>query len=281
MAKACPIDNLKTILLGTDGSEFSRSATEAAISLAARCSSRLLAVNVLEVSGIFVVEAAGLVKKEEARVKENVLAPVQKMASRAGVGFEAIVKIGEEAWRPIASEARKQGAELIVLGRRGRTDLARLTMGSVTARVIGNAPCDVLVVPENVAFDCQVVAVATDGSRYSESAIREALKIADACGSRLVIISVAESPAGKDIRASEENVANAKRQAATHGIDAETITACGKAYSQIIAAAETKRAGLIVMGCRGHTGLARLLVGSVTERVIGHASAAVLVACAP
>jgi len=41
--------------------------------------------------------------------------------------------------------------------------------------------------------------------------------------------------------------------------------------------AEQKKVGLIVVGSHGRTGLERLLMGSVTERVIGHANCAVLV----
>ena len=41
--------------------------------------------------------------------------------------------------------------------------------------------------------------------------------------------------------------------------------------------AELKKVGLIVVGSHGRTGLKRLLMGSVTERVIGHANCAVLV----
>jgi nucleotide-binding universal stress UspA family protein len=41
--------------------------------------------------------------------------------------------------------AQKNKINLIVLGTHGRTGLMRLLMGSTTARVIGQAPCDVLV----------------------------------------------------------------------------------------------------------------------------------------
>ena len=41
---------------------------------------------------------------------------------------------------------RSQGADLIIMGSHGRTGLTRLLMGSVTERVIGLAPCPVMVV---------------------------------------------------------------------------------------------------------------------------------------
>jgi nucleotide-binding universal stress UspA family protein len=42
--------------------------------------------------------------------------------------------------------ARAIGAELIVIGRRGKGFVARTLLGSVATRVVGRAPCDVLVV---------------------------------------------------------------------------------------------------------------------------------------
>ena len=51
----------------------------------------------------------------------------------------------------------------------------------------------------------------------------------------------------------------------------------GEPYNLIISAAKAKKADLIVMGSHGRRGLSRLLMGSVTERVIGHAKCAVLV----
>ena len=50
------------------------------------------------------------------------------------------------AEHPVADRAQKEKASLIVMGSHGRTGLKRLLMGSVTERVIGHAPCPVLVV---------------------------------------------------------------------------------------------------------------------------------------
>jgi nucleotide-binding universal stress UspA family protein len=55
--------------------------------------------------------------------------------------------IGEgEAYEAVVKVAKEQAVDVIVLGSHGRTGLRRLLMGSVTEKVIGYAPCPVLVV---------------------------------------------------------------------------------------------------------------------------------------
>jgi universal stress protein A len=50
----------------------------------------------------------------------------------------------------------------------------------------------------------------------------------------------------------------------------------GVASEQIVRAARSRRAGLIVMGTHGRTGLAKLFLGSVAERVVGSAPCPVM-----
>jgi nucleotide-binding universal stress UspA family protein len=164
---------------------------------------------------------------------------------------------------------------MIIVGRHGRTGLVRLMMGSVAAKVIGHAPCNVLVVSPAAHAEFKNVLVATDGSQYSEAAIREAIGIAKRCNGSLVALSVASADAER--KAAEDTVRYATELAAKEGVKAEGITIIGKPYEAIVDAAKQKRADLIVVGSHGRRGLERLLMGSVTERVIGHTEAGVLV----
>ena len=60
------------------------------------------------------------------------------------------------------------------------------------------------------------------------------------------------------------------------GVRAKTVLLHGVADQQIIRAARSKKADLIVMGTHGRTGLARLFLGSVASRVVAGASCPVL-----
>lgn len=67
-------------------------------------------------------------------------------------------------------------------------------------------------------------------------------------------------------------------QAAGDNVQCEVIIREGnEPYELIINEAEKVQAGLIVVGSHGRTGLEKLLMGSVAERIIGHAKCSVLV----
>jgi nucleotide-binding universal stress UspA family protein len=65
--------------------------------------------------------------------------------------------------------------------------------------------------------------------------------------------------------------------ASKEGLKIEGAAVIGKSYEVIVDMAKQKQADLIVVGSHGRRGLERLLMGSVTERVIGHSGTAVLV----
>ncbi len=69
----------------------------------------------------------------------------------------------------------------------------------------------------------------------------------------------------------------AKRIASKTGTSIKVEILEGHPAEQIIETIKNFKNNLIVMGSHGRTGTRRLLMGSVTEKVIGHASCPVLV----
>lgn len=141
----CPIREHGKILVATDGSEFSKAAVCQAINLAKICSSKIYAIAVVEVNPEFESLASDLVEKMEKATKEH-LDSIKAQIIKEGLECETIVHQGEEPYEFIVSEAEKLKVDVIVMGSHGRSGLKRLLMGSVTSRVIGHAPCNVLVV---------------------------------------------------------------------------------------------------------------------------------------
>lgn len=145
-AAACPITGLKKILLATDGSTYSEKALREAVNLAKTCGTKLYVVSVIEVNPEYATMAPNVVEKLEKETGE-LMDAVRTCVQREGIDSEIITHEGEEAWKFIIDEARARNVDMIVMGTHGRSGLTRLLMGSVTQKVIGHAPCKVLVVP--------------------------------------------------------------------------------------------------------------------------------------
>jgi nucleotide-binding universal stress UspA family protein len=61
------------------------------------------------------------------------------------------------------------------------------------------------------------------------------------------------------------------------GVEAQCDVLEGRPAAAVVREAEAIGAELIVVGARGGTGISRVLLGSVAERIVRHASSAVLV----
>ena len=180
------------------------------------------------------------------------------------------------------------------MGRRGRTGLKRLMMGSVTARVVGLAPCSVLVVPKVPQLAFNNILVATDGSAFRRPLQPRQSGLAKRNGSMLSVISVVPSEiatptdlhftvaqrehiAEKEMHEAEKSAKAVKDAALKQDISVKAFIISGKPADAIIETAKERKADLIVLGSHGRTGLEKLLMGSVAERVIVLSSCPVLV----
>ena len=147
MAKqVCPTPGFERLLVATDGSGFSKAAVEEAIKIAGVCSSTLYVLLVIEISAEIEMWDAQSADKLEKDMR-SYLNGIKAKAARAGVKCEIILHLGDEPYKDIVSEAKKRKINTIIMGSHGRTGLTRLLMGSVVSRVIGHAPCKVLVIP--------------------------------------------------------------------------------------------------------------------------------------
>jgi nucleotide-binding universal stress UspA family protein/uncharacterized membrane protein YfcA len=129
--------------------------------------------------------------------------------------------------------------------------------------------------------------VATDGSEFSGGALREAFRMAQKCGARVRVVSVVAGSVehetlGEQLLDQELDAARAHlddvRARAAAGVPCETEILHGaNVHEQIVGEAERWQADLIIVGRRGRRGLARILVGDATLKVIGGARCSVLV----
>lgn len=270
----CPIAKIEKLLLSTDGSKYCDGAIREAINLAKACKSKLYAISVVKVNRELIALAPAIVEKMEKETRKH-LEGVQSKASKEGVDCEIIVHEGEEPYEYIVDEAANHKVGMIVVGRYGHSGIMRTMMGSVTVKVIGFTLCRVMVVPKDAKLSFKKILIATDGSMHSDFAAHEAIDIAKRCGSTLRVLSVAKKD--ENLARAKECVETVRKDAEKAGVKVEPVVRTGVPHDVIVNTASQEDVGLIVIGSHGRTGISKLFMGSVTERVIGHAKNAVLV----
>lgn len=143
----CPLIKGKRILVALDGSIYSDKALDQALSMAKLCGSTLLAITVMELYPATLGSAPGVeerLSKEAGRILEK----AKNKAAEDNIPCETKVHIGKHPHEFIVQEAMERDIDLIVMGAHGRTGLLKKRLlGSVAERVIGHAPCAVLVTP--------------------------------------------------------------------------------------------------------------------------------------
>jgi nucleotide-binding universal stress UspA family protein len=133
---------IRRILHPTDLTEISDNALAAAINLAKQNHADLLLVHALPPpTPIYEIESSVRPEAEEALAK--LLKRVTDVGAKAK---RVLIKGSAPVSNNIARCARFFGADLIVMGTRGRTGISRWLVGSHASRVIARAHCPVMVV---------------------------------------------------------------------------------------------------------------------------------------
>jgi len=280
-----------TIIVGYDESESSKAALKESSLWVKKHGGRLFLVHAVFFDE---EEFANLPTQREQRLdtggrickiaKETILA-------EDGIDVESLLCEGEPP-EIIADVAKGKHADLIALGTYGRKGLRRLLMGSVTAEVILNAPCDVLVVKRQCS-ECtglySSLLVSFDGSDYSKKALQRACELAKVDNAVVSVLYVipryeemieffrTDSILKSLQREADKIMAQAQAIATQIGVSIKTHIREGHAADEIIIAAERLENDLIIMGTHGWKGFSKAVMGSTTRRVITHATCPILV----
>ncbi len=269
-----PTGRMERIMLVTDGTEYSAGAVREAITLAKRCEAQLFAFTVLAMPDHEAPLAEPMHKFEKTAAVAR-LSAVQAQAEAAGVHCEILLGHGEDPYAAIAEQAEQSAMDVIVMGRRDKSDLVRAMLGSTTEKVIGHTHSDVLVVPRDSRIAGKGIVLPVDGSRHSDAAAITVLNFVKHCRVPVTVVSVAIDERLKDdARALAQRV---RALMADGGVAVAVDVRVGEPAEAIVASVEAHGADLVVMGSHGRTGLDRLMVGSVSERVIGRSHCPVLV----
>jgi len=289
--------NVERIVCPVDFSEYSGRAYDYAYSLARHYGAKLFVEHVvqpLQAAYPYYPFPEAALEDTWSHVctqAEKGLQELVKTHSRNGLQPECVIQQGFP-WESILSFAEEKSADLIVMGTHGRRGLDRLTMGSVTERVLRKARCPVLAVrkpahdfvkPESKSDSVHLrrILLCTDFSDHAQRALGYAFSLAMEYTAQLTLCHVLE-----DFKSEEhlrESTANAVRELeklvppdVSNWCTVKSLVRTGKPYQEIIQLAQEDQSDLVILGVRGRNALDLALFGSTTYRVIQLGSCPVL-----
>lgn len=271
------------LLVGYDGRPASRDALSFAKALAETGETELRVASVRGYWPELLGESYELVVKEDERwIGRGATAVL------GDVPFSVRVLPGGHETAGLRELAEAEGSDLIVVGSTHRGRIGRVCPGSVGERVLNEAPCAVAVAPRGLAdrgLQFGTIAIGFDGSKQAQAALHTAIDLARRTDATLRVLAAIDTSHTFGVDGGppgEEEKARAKRRLehavehARESVEAEGQMLYGVPSHAIPEAAED--ADLLVIGSRGHYGVARrLLLGSVAARVMRSAPCPTLV----
>jgi nucleotide-binding universal stress UspA family protein len=209
----------------------------------------------------------------------------------AQVRMKRVTRRGISAASLIRDYADEEDVDLTVMGTHGRRGPAHVLLGSVAEEVVRTSMNPVLTIPERATSAplraVERVLVPLDLSQHSLLGLEHGKALAESYGARLQLFHVVERMsypsfyaleegdlssllAGVEERAREE-LARTMEQIEGSSVPFDTHIAQGEVVPAILDFAKSERSDLIVLTSHGLTGLTRLLLGSVAEKVIRRA----------
>lgn len=149
---------MKKILVPVDGSDVSKLAAEKAVETANLYKGKLIFIYVVDTRGIYTYDIGGIVSipfnypkitDQLMDVRTKFLDDFVSQIGIKDIDVERVVLHGEPSDK-ILEYAKNEKCDMIIMGRRGLSKARRFFVGSVTQRVIADAPCPVLIVNKEI-----------------------------------------------------------------------------------------------------------------------------------
>lgn len=287
------------VLVASDGSPSARGAADLALSFPWPAGARVRGAVALGRAGWLGTQYRAAMIRELHAQAEDLDRQLARRWPQAQV-FE----LHDSPAEAILNEARRFRADAIVLGWRGHGTFERLLAGSVSRAVAERAKCSVVVVRGGTRLAAggpRRFAIGFDGSENSRKAIRFLARLAPPRGNAVVLAHVLEalvaaplSHAGSSLRvqvrrALERRAAELRRRAERRlraaaamlerrGWQVSLRLRSGDPLSELLGEARRSRAEVLVVGARGASGAARMLLGSVASGALNQSSLPVVVA---
>ncbi|MEX0600472.1 MAG: universal stress protein [Rhodothermales bacterium] len=270
-----------TILFTTDFSDCAERAFSHASHLSARYDAHLHVLNVVPPGHS---PDEGPLAYMDLTKEEDVWTDAYQADAEDGVAVVHSSIKAASAVEGILEYAKSYDVDLIVMGTHGRTGIDHLLSGSVAEDVVRHASCPVLTVrcSERAGWKEQVNRILVPVDFSEHMAVGPALELARIYGAEVDLLHVIEEAVLPTIYGVEplspgaplyvQRTEGALRKAVedfdTEDLEIRAHVRIGNPSRRILEFAEEDRCDLIVVASQGRTGLGRLLMGSVAEKVI-------------
>jgi nucleotide-binding universal stress UspA family protein len=272
------------VLVATDGSTYGQWGLNWVATLPFVEPPRVTALHVLDRAAFRLPFRTKLeIQRVEAHAARTLRKATQQLAA---LKLKGTARKEQGAVAPVILKRAPKRDGLLVVGNQGLGALDRFLLGSVSTNLIHHATCPVLVVKEEAA-PLRRITLAIDGSDASSEALEFVLTKfqpdrSTGKGGRVPIqVSVIHvMPSIKYPKLKEAGrrfVEPSVRKLIKAGFTAEPVCQIGKPAAEIMKVASKHRVNLIVMGAQGLGAIDRVLLGSVSTRVVQHANCSVLV----
>jgi nucleotide-binding universal stress UspA family protein len=282
-ADAVSYDMPREILVPTDGSPLGRDAVEYVVETFPDGVLRLL----------YVIDPRYTGPDDDELHPERVFADLRDVADEREVPVKTETRVGHPG-REIVEYSEEHAIDEIAMGSHGRERTARILYGSVAENVVRRAPVPVTVVRPHQRSGTLHVLVAIDASEQSQKALEYALAVFPE--SELTVFHAIEprethygegqeihSDASYDQIEAEaaELLVGARETANEHGVEAETTMGVewgpNEQADAILDYVGANDVDHVVLGSHGRSGVSRILLGSVAEKVARRSPAPVTI----
>lgn len=290
---------LKRILVPLDGSHFAEHAIPLAVSIAKRAGATVVLVSVSP-PPFSSTHVRGVRLYDEAVVREGAMAHhryltecVERVRERLGMSCTELVLAGS-IFERLVEYVAAASIDLVVMTTHGGGSPSVSWLGSVSDRMVREATVPVLLVRPSAATDVlgndpqlRRILVPSDGSRVAERVVANAVQLAGLYAGEVVLYGVVTSealvphalllPLGaadeRTVAAEEEALRQLLQESAvrsrTLDVPVSVVVERHRHVPTAIADAAARHgADLVAMATHGRGGVRRLLLGSVTDKVL-------------
>jgi nucleotide-binding universal stress UspA family protein len=274
----------RSVVVGVDGSESGRCALRWALAEAQLRRARLVVVHAWREPSLVVPDEYEQALVEEGRTDEAALKLIDREVNAVGGDLADTVEIHRTQAHGFAARSlveASQGAELVVVGRRGSGGFPHELIGPKAVQVAHHAACPVAVVPEQWAAESSGIVVGVDGSDHAARALRWAREEAVLRGSSLTAVLAwglldqhhVNPEVEFDPKYSDADAVAFLGDAVRSALDGDLADVKLQPVNDLPARAlldTADGAELLVVGARGLGGFRELLLGSVSHRCLTH-----------